>query len=72
MVYVWTIFATSTRPMVQKVMIEIEVLDGDSKSLVKVKKYVVVKSMADRQELPIKMKIGKAELVRNKASFMVL
>lgn len=77
LVHVWTMFATSTRPMVQKVMIEIEVLDGEGKSLEKVKKYVVVKSMADGQEFPIKMKIEKAdwktaELVRIKVSFMVL
>jgi hypothetical protein len=55
---------TSTRPMVQKVIIEIHLLDGSGKKVKSVKQYVVVKANAKSQEIPIKMKVKRADWVR--------
>jgi hypothetical protein len=55
---------TSTRPMVQKVIIEIHLLDGSGKKVKSVKQYVVIKANAKRQEIPIKMKVKRADWVR--------
>jgi hypothetical protein len=52
---VWKMIGTSTRPMVQKVIIEIHLLDGSGKKVKSVKQYVVVKANAKSQEIPIKM-----------------
>jgi hypothetical protein len=74
---VWTFVATSTRPMVQKVIIEIHLLDGSGKKIKSVKQFVIVKSSTERQEIPVKMKIKRAdweraEKVRIKTTFTVL
>jgi hypothetical protein len=74
---VWTFSATSTRPMVQKVIIEIDLLDGSGKEIKSMKKFVIVKSSTDLQEIPIKMKVKRAdweraEKVRIKTTFTVL
>jgi len=74
---VWTFLATSTRPMIQKIIIEIDLLDGSGKEIKSMKKFVIVKSSVDRQEIPIKMKVKRAdweraEKVRIKTTFTVL
>lgn len=74
---VWTFSATSTRPMIQKVIIEIDLLDGSGKEIKSMKKFVIVKSSTDLQEIPIKMKVKRAdweraEKVRIKTTFTVL
>ena len=74
---VWTFSATSTRPMIQKVIIEIDLLDGSGKEIKSMKKFVIVKSSTDHQEIPIKMKVKqadweRAEKVRIKTTFTVL
>jgi hypothetical protein len=74
---VWTMTANSSRPMVQKVIIELFVEDDAGKKLKSLKKFVVVKSNAEQQEFPIKMKIKKADLerarkVKIKTTFTVL
>ena len=74
---VWMIVATSTRPMVQKVIIEIHLLDGSGKKIKSAKQFVIVKSNTERQEVPVKMKIKRAdweraEKVRIKTTFTVL
>lgn len=74
---VWTMIGSSSRPMVQKVIIELHVLDGTGKKVKSAKKFVVVKSNADHQEFPIKMKIKRqdwerAERVQIKTTFTVL
>jgi hypothetical protein len=74
---VWTLIGSSSRPMVQKVIIELFVLDGAGKKLKSAKKFVVVKSNVDRQECPIKMKVKRgdverAEKVQIKTTFTVL
>ena len=74
---VWTFGATSTRPMVQKVIIEIHLLDGSGKKIKSMKKFVIIKSNTQRQEIPVKMKIKRgdwerAEKVRIKTTFTVL
>jgi hypothetical protein len=61
---VWKMIGTSTRPMVQKVIIEIHLLDGSGKKVKSVKQYVVIKANAKRQEIPIKMKVKRADWVR--------
>jgi hypothetical protein len=61
---VWKMIGTSTRPMVQKVIIEIHLLDGSGKKVKSVKQYVVVKANAKSQEIPIKMKVKRADWVR--------
>jgi hypothetical protein len=73
----WTFVATSTRPMVQKVIIEIHLLEGSGKKIKSVKQFAIVKSGTDRQEIPIKMKVKRAdweqaEKVRIKITFTVL
>ena len=74
---VWTFVATSSRPMVQKVIIEIHLLDGSGKKIKSMKKFVIIKSNTKRQEVPVKMKIKRAdweraERVRIKTTFTVL
>ena len=74
---VWKMIGTSTRPMVQKVIIEIHLLDGSGKKLRSVKQYVVIKANAKSQEIPIKMKVKRAdwervERLRIKTTFTVL
>jgi hypothetical protein len=74
---VWTFVATSTRPMVQKVILEIHLLDSSGKKIKSMKKFVIVKSNTERQEIPVKMKIKRAdwertEKVRIKTTFTVL
>ena len=74
---VWTFGATSTRPMVQKVIIEIHLLDGSGKKIKSMKKFVIIKSNTERQEIAVKMKIRRAdwervEKVRIKTTFTVL
>jgi len=74
---VWTMIGSSSRPMVQKVIIELHVLDGAGKKLKSTKKFVVVKSSTDHQEFPIKMKIKRADWerahkVQIKTTFTVL
>jgi len=74
---VWTMIGSSSRPMVQKVIIELHVLDGAGKKLKSTKKFVVVKSSTDHQEFPIKMKIKRAdweraERVQIRTTFTVL
>ena len=74
---VWTLEATSSRPMVQKVIIEIHLLDGSGKKVKSVKQFVVVKANTAVQEIPIKMKVKRAdweraERVRIKTTFAVL
>jgi hypothetical protein len=74
---VWTFVAMSTRPMIQKVIIEIDLLDESGKEIKSMKKFVIVKSSIDRQEIPIKMKVKRAdweraEKVRIKTTFTVL
>ena len=74
---VWTMTGSSSRPMVQKVIIELHVLDSAGKKLKSVKKFVVVKSSTDHQEFPIKMKIKRADWeradkVQIKTTFTVL
>jgi hypothetical protein len=74
---VWTFVAMSTRPMIQKVIIEIDLLDGSGKEIKSMKKFVIVKSSTDRQEIPIKMKVKRADWeraqkVRIKTTFTVL
>ncbi len=76
-IVMWTMSATSSRPMVQKVIIELFVEDRAGKKLKSVKKFVVVKSNAEKQEIPIKMKIKRADWerahkVRIKTTFTVL
>jgi len=73
----WTMNANSSRPMVQKVIVELHVEDGSGKKLKSVKKFVVVKSNAEKQEFPIKMKIKRADWerahsVKIKTTFTVL
>jgi hypothetical protein len=58
---VWTIVASSSRPMVQKVIVEIQLEDGAGKNLKSIKNFVVVKSNSERQEFPFKMKIKRAD-----------
>ena len=63
--------------MVQKVIIEIHLLDGSDKKLKSVKNFVVVKANVERQEFPIKMKIKdedwqRAEKAHSKVTFTVL
>ncbi len=63
--------------MVQKVIIELDVLDGAGKKVKSTKKFVVVKSNTDHQEFPIKMKVRRndwerAEKVKIKTTFTVL
>jgi len=74
---VWTFVATSTRPMVQKVILEIHLLDGSGKKIKSTKQFVIVKSNTKRQEILVKMKIKRAdweraEKVRIKTTFTVL
>jgi len=74
---VWTLSADSSRPMVQKVIIELHVEDASGRKLKSIKKFVVVKSNAEKQEFPIKMKIKKADWehaqsVKIKTTFTVL
>ncbi len=74
---VWTFVATSTRPMVQKAIVEIHLLDGSGKKIKSIKKFVIIKSITKRQEIPIKMKVKRAdweqaEKVRIKITFTVL
>jgi hypothetical protein len=74
---VWTVIGNSSRPMVQKVIIELHLQDEDGKKLKSVKNFVVVKSNADNQEFPIKMKIKRkdwerADTVQIKTTFTVL
>jgi len=74
---VWKMIGTSTRPMVQKVIIEIHLLDGSGKKLKSVKQYVVIKANAKSQEIPIKMKVKRVdwervERLRIKTTFTVL
>jgi len=74
---VWTFVATSTRPMVQKVILEIHLLDGSGKKIKSTKQFVIVKSNTERQEILVKMKIKRAdwqraEKVRIKTTFTVL
>ncbi len=74
---VWTMVGSSSRPMVQKIIIELDVLDGAGKKVKSTKKFVVVKSNADHQEFPIKMKVKRddwerAERLRIKTTFTVL
>ena len=74
---VWTFVAMSTRPMIQKVIIEIDLLDGSGKEIKSMKKLVIIKSNTKRQEVPVKMKIKRAdweraERVRIKTTFTVL
>jgi len=76
-IVMWTMSAASSRPMVQKVIIEIFVENSAGKKLKSVKKFVVVKSNSEQQEFPIKMKIKKADWeqahkVRIKTTFTVL
>jgi hypothetical protein len=58
---VWTMVASSSRPMVQKVIVEIQLKDGAGKNLKSIKNFVVVKSNTERQEFPFKMKIKRAD-----------
>jgi len=74
---VWTFVATSTRPMVQKVILEIHLLDGSGKKIKSTKQFVIVKSNTERQEILVKMKIKRAdweraEKIRIKTTFTVL
>ena len=69
--------ATSTRPMVQKVIIEVLLLDGLGKKIKSTKQFVIVKANTKGQEIPVKMKIKRvdwerAERVRIKTTFTVL
>jgi hypothetical protein len=58
---VWTMIGSSSSPMVEKVIIELHVLDRAGKELKSTKKFVVVKSSTDHQEFPINMKIKRAD-----------
>ena len=74
---VWVFVATSTRPMVQKVILEIHLLDGSGKKIKSTKQFVIVKSSTKRQEILVKMKIKRAdweraEKIRIKTTFTVL
>lgn len=74
---VWTMIASSSRPMVQKIIIELHLQDGAGKTVKSAQMFVVVKSDADHQEFPIKMKVKRrdwerAEKVRIKTTFTVL
>jgi len=74
---VWVFVATSSRPMVQKVIIEIHLLDDLGKKIKSVKQFVIVKSNTERQEIPIKMKVKRddwerVEKARIKTTFTVL
>ncbi len=74
---VWTMIGSSSSPMVQKVIIELHVLDRAGKKLKSTKKFVVVKSSTDHQEFPINMKIKRADWeradeVQIKTTFTVL
>lgn len=73
----WTFVASSTRPMIQKVIVEIHLLDSKNKKIKAVKQFVVVKANTEHQELPIKMKVKNADWDRTekvliKATFTVL
>ncbi len=73
----WQMVGTSTRPMVQKVIIELHLLDGSGKKLKSVKKFVVIKANSTGQDIPIKMKVKRvdwerAEQVRIRTTFTVL
>lgn len=73
----WTFVASSTRPMIQKVIIEIHLLDSKNKKIKAVKQFVVIKANTEDQELAITMKVKKAdwdrtEKVSIKATFTVL
>jgi hypothetical protein len=57
----WTFVASSTRPMIQKVIIEIHLLDSKGKKIKAVKNFAVVKANSTNQEVPIKMKVKKAD-----------
>jgi hypothetical protein len=57
----WTFVASSTRPMIQKVIIEIHLLDSKGKKIKAVKNFAVVKGNSTNQEAPIKMKVKKAD-----------
>jgi hypothetical protein len=61
---VWTMVASSSRPMVQKVIVEIQLEDKAGKKLKAIKNFVIVKSNAERQEFPFKMKIKQADWER--------
>lgn len=74
---VWTMNASSSRPMVQKVIIELHVEDSAGKKVKSVQKFVVVKSNAENQDFPIKMKVKRvdwerAHKVKIKTTFTVL
>ena len=73
----WTFVASSTRPMIQKIIVEIHLLDSKNKKIKSVKQFVVVKANTEHQELPIKMKVKNADWDRTekvliKATFTVL
>ena len=73
----WTFVASSTRPMIQKVIIEIHLLDSKGKKIKAVKNFAVVKANSTNQEVPINMKGKKAdwdraEKVLIKVTFTVL
>lgn len=74
---VWTMVGSSSRPMVQKVIVEVFLQDGAGKNLKTLKKFIVVKSNVERQEFPVKMKVKRAdweraERVLIKTTFTVL
>lgn len=57
----WTLGVSSTRPMIQKVIIEIHLLDSKGKKIKAVKNFAVIKANSTNQEVPIKMKVKKAD-----------
>jgi len=74
---VWVFSATSSRPMLQKVIVEIHLLDETGNKIMATKQFVVVKSNTKDQEIPIKTKLKRADWerakrVRIKVTFTVL
>jgi len=74
---VWVVTGSSSRPQVQKIIVQINLLDSNGKSVGTVKKYIFLKAITENQEFPIKMKVKaaaweKTEQVKITATFTVL
>lgn len=74
---VWVVTGSSSRPQVQKVIVQINLLDSNGKSVGSVKKYLFLKAITENQEFPIKMKAKaaaweKTVQVKITATFTVL
>lgn len=73
---VWVVTGSSSRPQLQKVNLQITLLDSDGNPVGTVKKFLILKVASVNVEYPIKMKIKaaaweQATQVRIRATFMV-